>query len=1093
MAPTHAPVLRRAVALALTLAAGTAASADYTWGNPNVAQGLLNLLPLGSETAAAVQNGAWSDPATWGGATPAPGDDVLVPAGITVLYDVFDNNDGAGANQTRVRYLRVDGELRWATDRDTALYVDTLFSAPGGRVIIGDASDPIPAGVRAEIVITADAPMDLARDPGQVGRGFIPHGTTRVFGADTTDSAALASDVSTGATSLTLRAAPVGWNVGDTLVLAGTYFDENGSNDDNSRFHDEVLTITGITKNVVSFTANATGAGLRFDHARPDGAHFNPDDLTIYVANLTRNVVFRSELDPMSPQASAPPIAFPGGSETPVDPANFQRGHFMAMHSPDLIVRNASFLDFGRSFKDKLVDEPVENLDGSPGAGANQRGRYAFHLHRNLPRQDQPVPLDTATPAQVTGCVVWGSPGWGFVHHDSYAVFEDNVAYDIVGSAFVQEAGNEIGLWRNNLSIKTTGDANPEMTVEPFGEGAGRVARFDFGFNGEGYWIQGASQVVFENNSAVSAAGGGAQIFSQVDGLNDQRDMFDVPMEHLRPEIQYIVTRADGQIDVSHAPMQTFRGFEVSNSDFGLITWGHMRNQSEWIGFTCPCDSIAHRERSRIEDFAFWNIYGQGVHMQYTSQLDLVDGIVASSDLATPADDKPNVDLGINGEGRGFGVGMNGPTKRLLLDNVAIEGWRYGLRTPLEGQINELDLGIGTGSEGAIGLPARASRFVNLRMANNDHHLYRRQNGFSNPQPFPNWLQIEGGDFAPDVPNAPPVAGFDVIPAARNVVRLSAASSFDSDTPAGAANQFNVVAVGDPNSIVAYAWDLDGDGVSDRFGEEIVVALPSASLTPITLTVWDHQGATDSVTLDVAPSAADPVELLVDGGFNAPSFEGGIYALSSSEASTGWFEARAAIDAGGARLTGQYRFSSIAQAVYNERVSRGNHTLSFDLASSEGDDAPNGAEINRVTARVFGVRGEFGSSHSDASPIPYSAVPVEIELLYEETFTGDIPMQRYERAVDLGADGYDYLYVGFEGEGVTNTLPDDFALIDNVSLLGAPACIGDLDTDGVVGPSDLAMLIGTWSGKGPADLTGDGVIDVVDLAILINVWGACPN
>ncbi len=1082
------------LALTLALVAGTPASADSSWANPMVAQGLLDLLPPGAATITAVQNGPWSAPATWGGTLPSPGDDVLIPVGVSVVYDVFDDNDGSGADQTRVRYLRVDGELRWATDRDTALCVDTLFSAPGGAIVIGDESDPIPVGVRAEIVIIADEAMDFARDPAQVGRGVIPHGTTRIVGSDKTDHATLASDVNAGATSLTLREAPAGWEVGDTLVLAGTWFDPDGMNEDDTRFHDETLTITAIKGAEVSFVTQATGGGLRFDHTRPDGVHFDPDDLNIYVANLTRNVVFRSELDPMSPQASAPPIAYPGGSETPVDPANFQRGHFMAMHSADLIVRNASFVDFGRSFKDKLVDQPEQNLDGTSGNGANQRGRYAMHLHRNLPRNDQPVPFETATPAQVEGCVVWGSPGWGFVHHDSYATFEDNVAFDVVGSGFVQESGNEVGVWRGNLSIKTTGDSDPNMTVEPFGPGAGRVARFDFGFNGEGYWIQGASQVVFEDNAAVSAAGGGVQIFSQVDGLGEQRDKAVVPREHLRPEIQHIVTRGDGLIDVSHAPMQTFSGFEVSNSDFGLITWGHMRNQGEWIGFTCPCDSIAHRERSRVEDFAFWNIYGQGVHMQYTSQLDLVNGLVASSDLATPGvDDKPAVDLGINGDGRGFGIGMNGPTKRLLIEDVAVEGWRYGVRTPLEGQINELDDGEGTGSEGAVGLPLRASRFDDLRMANNDNHFFRRQNAFTDPQPFPNWLEIDDGEFASDVVNAPPVADFTVEPLAPGVVRLDGSASFDVDTPTGSSNGFGVVAVSDPNNIVAYAWDLDGDGEADRFGESIVTALPIASLTPVTLTVWDHQGATASVTLDAASAAVDPQEVFLDGGFSAGASQGGIYSLTSSEASTGWFDARATFDGARALLSGQYRFSSVAQAVYDQRVSRGEHTLRFEIESSEAEDGSHPSEVNTLTVRLFGVNGEFGSDHSGAIPIPYSAIPVEIALIYEETFSGGYPVQGIEREVDLGSAGYDYLYAGFAGYGVTNTIENDYIAVDDVSLLGAAACPGDIDGDGYVGTTDLALLLSDWQENGPGDISGDGVIDILDLAILVNVWGPCPS
>jgi hypothetical protein len=50
---------------------------------------------------------------------------------------------------------------------------------------------------------------------------------------------------------------------------------------------------------------------------------------------------------------------------------------------------------------------------------------------------------------------------------------------------------------------------------------------------------------------------------------------------------------------------------------------------------------------------------------------------------------------------------------------------------------------------------------------------------------------------------------------------------------------------------------------------------------------------------------------------------------------------------------------------------------------------------------------------------------------------------------------------------------------------GNPA---DLDGDGTVGASDLAILIGAWGGRGPADLDGDGTVGAADLAVLIGSW-----
>ena len=50
--------------------------------------------------------------------------------------------------------------------------------------------------------------------------------------------------------------------------------------------------------------------------------------------------------------------------------------------------------------------------------------------------------------------------------------------------------------------------------------------------------------------------------------------------------------------------------------------------------------------------------------------------------------------------------------------------------------------------------------------------------------------------------------------------------------------------------------------------------------------------------------------------------------------------------------------------------------------------------------------------------------------------------------------------------------------------------IGDLDGNGSVGGSDLAILLGAWGSKGgPADLDGDGVVGGSDLAILLGSWG----
>ena len=59
----------------------------------------------------------------------------------------------------------------------------------------------------------------------------------------------------------------------------------------------------------------------------------------------------------------------------------------------------------------------------------------------------------------------------------------------------------------------------------------------------------------------------------------------------------------------------------------------------------------------------------------------------------------------------------------------------------------------------------------------------------------------------------------------------------------------------------------------------------------------------------------------------------------------------------------------------------------------------------------------------------------------------------------------------------------------------APGCPADLDHNGIVDASDLAMLLGSW---GPPltpdlDLVPNGSIDAADLAVLLGAWGPCTG
>lgn len=59
-----------------------------------------------------------------------------------------------------------------------------------------------------------------------------------------------------------------------------------------------------------------------------------------------------------------------------------------------------------------------------------------------------------------------------------------------------------------------------------------------------------------------------------------------------------------------------------------------------------------------------------------------------------------------------------------------------------------------------------------------------------------------------------------------------------------------------------------------------------------------------------------------------------------------------------------------------------------------------------------------------------------------------------------------------------------------------PPCPADLNSDGEVGPADLAGLLASWGPCAnpddcPADLNGDDEVGPFDLATLLAAWGPC--
>lgn len=466
---------------------------------PNFVSAQTPMQVAGIATITATTSGNWTSASTWGGSLPVNDDRVLIPNGVTVTVD--------GMISGAFKSIRIadGGKLQFVTDVDTELRTEYLFSSMMGTLEIGTSTNKVSSNVKASLVFAERGGTTNTFDPERYAPGAVLMGTTSMHGSDKTSWLTLQTQPSSGASQFELSAAPIGWQVGDKIVVTGTDPITNASISNTSEFEkDEVVTITAILGNTITFTP-----ALVRDHKAPAQA----TDLDVHVANLSRNIVVSSE------NTSVTSIS--GDYRKP-------RGHLMFMHTLDVDLRYVEANHLGRTDKSIILDDwDFEDLDanqntGSPIAngGKNPRGRYSIHFHRGgldvsvFPAKPiTPLP----TPAHVEGCVVNNDPGWGYVSHSARVNFVRNVSYDVVGGAFNTESGNETGSFIENIAIRTVNPANPIMVAprprNSYTDGGPtqalsdiREGRQDFAWQGDGFWLHGTG-VTIEGNIVAGCTG----------------------------------------------------------------------------------------------------------------------------------------------------------------------------------------------------------------------------------------------------------------------------------------------------------------------------------------------------------------------------------------------------------------------------------------------------------------------------------------------------------------------------------------------------------------------------------------------------------
>ncbi|MDP5307749.1 Ig-like domain-containing protein [Paracoccus spongiarum] len=579
-------------------------------GSPAGAQmhmAALDLVSRADATSIAINHGDWNDPSTWhNGRVPGAGANVLIPEGIAVEY--------SAVNNASINTVRVDGMLSFATDEDSRLLVDTLVVSPTGHLQIGTADDPVEAGTNVDIVFADNGNIDVGWDPALLSRGMVAMGQVDIAGTEKSSHLKVDVDAMAGDTRLVLEEAPEGWQVGDKLVLTGTYqqgfyWNNATSRMDFAESQDEEVYITAINGNRVTLNRPLT-----YDHDTPR------DDLKAYVANMSRNVTFSSE----------------GGEDIP----NHQRGHVMFMHNDDVDVRNAGFVDLGRTDK-SIYAGPASEFGGVGNLSAtdNVEARYPFHFH-------EAGVEDVENPATAIGNVVDGSPGWGFVQHSSNANLTSNVAFDVWGAAFVAEDGNETGTWYRNIAIKSQGWAAGDVAVK-HSEVDGNDAR-----TGDGFWFGGRLVEAVENVAANTTHGFVWLHRGERDGVD--------PDTMQNSDLGY----GRDMLGNDKAPIQGFRDNEAFGTNTGLIVVKENPDQG-------------HDVRSVFDGFTNWETR-EGVAVSYTGHYTFRD-----FDLVGQRPERGEV-----WDDAYQGVNLGGNAFDMVFNDIRIDGFNHAFNLTDNNDVN---------------------------------------------------------------------------------------------------------------------------------------------------------------------------------------------------------------------------------------------------------------------------------------------------------------------------------------------------------------------------------------------------------------------
>lgn len=406
----------------------------------------------------------WSNIDKLLGSTPQDGDDVIIPDGLKVVLDT---------DTPKIGNLVVHGEVMFG-ETDVTLTADNV-------IVFGElraGSENKPHTHKAEIILTGRSTdpdvvlADWVGDAKHSGHGMAkgnhaghmtnpidnkalivaPGGKLNLHGAKVDSWTQLNATANSGDTSITLKDAPVGWNVGDEIAIAPTDF---------NAFEVEERVITDIQGSTVFFDKP-----LEYGHygEQQDLGNGKRLDMRAEVTNLSRNIIITGSEDGETKI-----------NNSPSNPDDYTRsgygGHTVYMTDSEVKLDGVEFSKLGLS---------------------GELGGYPVHFHHT----------GDATGSYVKNSSIHHTFQRGLVvHQTDNLLVEGNTIYDTMSHSYFIEDGVETGnRFVDNLAML------PRSTTEEF-----RIDNPDNGMRkferASGFWITNQANA-FEGNHVAGVPSG---------------------------------------------------------------------------------------------------------------------------------------------------------------------------------------------------------------------------------------------------------------------------------------------------------------------------------------------------------------------------------------------------------------------------------------------------------------------------------------------------------------------------------------------------------------------------------------------------------